>query len=172
METYKKNLRSGKTKYRVFKVSINIVFFYQSFNSKIYEKKGRFSLVYPIFLYSLTTIALGFWGKHALSSLEALHTNFTGGEDFTHEINELHHDPLTNQVWNNLSRATSEKINRNTVEVLLDLQEKYMDNNKDLYSDNNVFFLLNELKRKGYRDITKIDMLDFFDSLNIVFSKK
>lgn len=162
----------NKIYYRVFKVSISFLFFQHYGNSKVYKIKSRIDLILPVIKYSFITIFLGFGGRNFFKSAEALHINFTGGEDLTNLITESQYDDVTNAIWNNLSRGTASRIDRRIVSVMMDLQEKYLDDNGEAFSDSNLYHLSNELKRKGIRYVTKEDILDFFDSIKIVFRKK
>jgi hypothetical protein len=157
-----------ESKYRVFKISINLPFFHIYSDSKVYEIKNVWDLIIPVFSYSTVTILLGFFGLKVFKSLEALHTNFSGGDDYSKEIMEDEFDDTTNFVWNNLTRETSEKLNRRAIETLLKLQEVYMDSNDDTFTENNIYSLKGELNRKGYRNIQDHDIVDFFDTLRIL----
>jgi hypothetical protein len=89
----------------------------------------------------------------------------TGGEDVSQLITEQHYDEMTNWVWNNLTREASDKINRRGVQLLLECQEAYMENNQNVFSENNMYHLKNELQRKGYLAIRDKDIHDFFEAL-------
>lgn len=165
-------MKKPSPQYRVFKASINFPFFHYYSSSKVYEIKSRADLIWPVFSYSLMTILLGFFGLKMWKSIEALEINFSGGEDHSILIIENHFDETTNLVWNNLSRETSSKLDRNAIEFLFDQQERYMETANDAFSIYNSIHLINELKRKGYQNITEADISDFFDSLQIVSGAK
>jgi hypothetical protein len=159
------DLMQKEPKYRVFKVSISLPFFHYSANSKVYRIDHKWQYLFPVLSHSLMTVLFGFWGGKLFESFKALHINFTGGEDFTQLITEQDYDETTNWVWNNLTRETSEKINRRGVQLLLTCQEAYMENNQDVFSESNAYHLKNELHRKGYFAIRDKDIVDFFEAL-------
>jgi hypothetical protein len=86
-------------RYRVFKVSISLLFFHFYANSKVYRVERKWQCLFPALSYSLITILLGFWGWKPFKSLQALHINLTGGEDVSQLITEQHYDEMTNWVW-------------------------------------------------------------------------
>jgi hypothetical protein len=77
-----------------------------------------------------------------------------------------------NSEGENLSRETSTKLDRNAIEFLFEQQERYMETTNDAFSIYNSIHLINELKRKGYYNITEADISDFFDSVQIVSGTK
>ncbi|HOX82915.1 MAG TPA: hypothetical protein PLJ60_11915 [Chryseolinea sp.] len=162
----------NNSKYRVFKTSINVLIFHHYGNSKVYQINKRSDLFWPVFCYSSLTFLFGFFGRRIDKSMEALEINFSGGEDHSKLIVENQYDETTNLVWSNLKRITSERIDRQAVKLLLDQQEHYMETKSDAFSVYNVFYLKNELSRNRYVDIQDDDILDFFDSLQILGKTK
>lgn len=162
----------SKTKYRVFKLSIGIPFAQSCMDSRVYKIENRLQLIYPVSLYSFGTLLLGFWNFYgALESLKALHTNLTGGEDYTEIIDASNHDDFTNKVWNNLTKESSSKIDRAGVDILMDIQDEFMSQNTDAFSEYNVRYLRDGLSRKGYRGIADDNILDFLDAIQIVMNQ-
>ena len=151
--------------YRVFKVSITLFFFHIYANSKVYRIERKWQYLFPVLSYSLITVLLGFWGIKLLKSLHALHINLTGGEDVSQLMIAQHYDEMTNWVWSNLTREASGKIDRKGVQLLLECQEAYMENNRDVFSESNMYHLKNELQRKGYLAIRDKDIYDFLEAL-------
>ena len=166
-----KNMRetfNGNIRYRAFKVSINLPFFHIYQESKVYKIKSPYNFIMPVFSYSLVCILFGFFGLKIFKTLEALHINFSGGVDYSKQIIEYEFDYSTNIVWNNLTRVTSQKLDRHAIHFLMELQEVYMESNNDVFSANNIYTLKNEMNRKGYKNINEEDILDFFEALKIL----
>lgn len=160
--------------YRVFKLSINIPFCrYCCMDSKVYKIDNSIQFLYPVFLFTMGTLLFGFWNIFGVFySFKALHTNLTGGEDYTDIINADNYDDFTNSVWNNLSQETSSRIDRGGIELLLNIQDEFLGQSTDVHSDYNVRYLKDVLLRKGYRGILDGDILDFFDAIQIVLKRK
>lgn len=160
-------------KYRVFKLSISIPFSRSCLDSKVYEIDNNIDFIYPALLYTIGTLLFGFWNIFGIpDSLKAIYTNLTGGEDYTEIINSDNYDDFTNRIWNNLDRETSTRIDRECIELLLDVQEDFLNQNTDHFSDYNVRYLKDGLSRKGYREIKDSDILDFFEAIQIVLNRE
>lgn len=94
---------------RYYKLSVNLGPYRLYSNSKVYEIYEGKSKVLPGIPYSILTILLGWWGFNLTkpfrgwrNSLEALHINFTGGEDITKLVSESDYDSRINFIYNNI----------------------------------------------------------------------
>ena len=160
--------KGANLKYRVFKLSINVLIFHYYENSKPYKITGWWNIVTPAISYSLLTLLLGFLGVRIMKSIEAIHINLTGGEDYSSSIEEFDYDDYTNLIWNNLARSTSQRIDRRGVELLIAAQEDYMTKNDGLFSDGNTVCLKNALMREGYRGVSDEDIRVFFEAISAI----
>ena len=142
-------------------------------DSKVYKTNHNFQLLFPIFLYTAGTLLFGFWNIFGVAtSLKAIYINLTGGEDYTEVIRSGEHDDFTNGIWYNLSKETASKMDRNVIELLLAIQEDFMNQNAETFSESNIRYLKDALSRKGYKEILEDDILDFIDALRIVVNKQ
>jgi hypothetical protein len=159
--------------YRYYKISINIgpICIYN--NSRTYKiLKGPLTIIVGI-PFSLITLLLGFWGfsliykfKGIRNSLEALHINFSGGEDFTKISIESNYDDQTVYIFNNLLRKTSEKVTIEEINIITEIQDFYLENNKDKYSEENIDFIKSNLSKLDIHRINGEDIRDIFDAMN------
>jgi hypothetical protein len=145
-------------KYRVYKISIHILFFHYVADSKIYTIKPGKNAVLPGLKYSLLTLFLGWWNFsifHMLNvynlSLTALHTNFSGGEDYTKVGYESGYDEKTKWIYNNLSREVSAKVNIEIIDIIIEL----LDNYRGEYLAEKITYLNQNLR--------KIHIIDLFN---------
>jgi hypothetical protein len=165
------NKFKNKVRYKSFKVSVNVPFYHFYSSTKVYEIRSGTDLLWPVFLYSATTLVLGFFGSNLSDSFKAMQINLSGGEDHTSALISREYDETTNFIWNNLPGETSGKLDREGIAILLQHQEKYMDTGNELFSDTNLYYLKNELERKGYRNIKNKEVEDFFDALRVLSGK-
>lgn len=154
--------------HRVFQVSVNIPFTHHIMISKVYKVRNYGDLIIPVLLYTIANLLVGFWGKRVFETFKAMGVNFSGGEDYSKHIKELDYDATTNFIWNNLTRVTSEKIDRDVVVVLIELQEKYMEANDDVFSETNMYSLKSLMSHKGYGYLNDSHISDFFDAMRIL----
>ncbi|MBA3986998.1 MAG: hypothetical protein H0X63_10595 [Flavobacteriales bacterium] len=159
-------------RYRYFKVCVNFFIFRFYGNTGIISIRSNFSLFLWATWYSLITLLFGWWGGTLLkpflgirNSLEALHINLSGGIDFTHEMNEMDCDEKINHIWNNLLRTTLEILNKDEIEIIIELQETYEEEALKLYDDENISFIKDKLEQIDINHITDNEILDFFDAL-------
>lgn len=158
-------------RHRYYKYSINIGPLRVYNNSKIYDIEDGKSTLLPGLLYSITTILLGWWSfsllrpfEHIKNSFEALHINFSGGEDITKLISDENFDDITNYVWNNLLKTTKDKTNKFEIEKILELYYEYLErNDKSLSSCE---FISLGLSRFKIYNLKKIDIEDVIDAIN------
>jgi len=125
-------------RHRSFKICINILFLEVYTNSRAHPIKNKFVMVYLSIWYTIIALFLGWWGTGFLrpfrsfsNTVKAIHINLTGGEDFTQEMNDTEFDDKTNYVWNNLLRKTTETINKNVIEIIIDIQENFEISNSE-----------------------------------------
>ncbi len=161
--------------YRYYKISINLgpfSFYSNTGTHKIF--RGPLTILIG-FGYSLITIFLGFLGGFNLykkssgirNSLEAMHVNLTGGEDISKLIMNDNYDSRTIYIFNNLLRQTSEKINLEEINIIVDIQDHYMESNTNKYHDANVDFVVANLAKLKIFHITRIDIKDIFDAMSL-----
>jgi hypothetical protein len=163
-------------------MSINIAWICIDKNSRIYEIPQGKSLVMPGLKYTLVTMLLGWWGFSGIRvkgttgfglpsciqrALEAIHINFSGGEDVSKIISEDAYDNMTNYVWNNILCETAEVIDKEDVEVILEIQNAYNKLHTGIYSAENIDFILDNLKRVNMHHVNQIAVEDIFDALKL-----
>lgn len=166
-----------KSKSIYYKVSINLGPFRIYNNSRVYEIAQGKSTILPGIKYSLITLCLGWWGfsgfralrffKSIRNSLEALHINFTGGEDISKIVDEYDFDEKTNYIWNNLLRKTTEKISKEDVEIILEIQNEYINLDRDQFTDENINFIIINLGKLDIHRINQEEIGDVFDAIRI-----
>ena len=161
--------------FRRYKISINIG------NYNYYRTTNTFRLpkvFIPHFLgysISIITILLGFGGyrifrnqkRGILNSIEALSINFSGGMDCTNEVLDENYDDKTNYVWTNLLRKTIEKINKDEVEIINEIQEEFEKTNSIKYSEENINFIIKNLGKIDIHRIRKEEIFDIFDAMQL-----
>lgn len=146
---------STNIRFRIYKSSINIIFFSYYSNSKVYEIPQGKSTILPGFKYSLLTLMFGFLGiglpwtmiQNIKYSLNALHVNFSGGEDYTKVFSEMDYDESTIWVFNNLERKLFEKTNLEIIDIIIDLQSEYTELNPKSTLEKNIQFIAENLKK-------------------------
>lgn len=159
--------------YRYYKVSINIGPICICNNSRTYKiKKGPLTVITGI-PFSLITILLGFWGfswinkfKGIKNTFEALHINFSGGEDITKLSIESIYDDQTVYIFNNLLRRTSEKVTIEEINIIAEIQDLYLEDNENKYSEENINFIKSNLSKLDIHRINCEDIRDIFDAMN------
>lgn len=159
---------------RFYKISINLGPIYIYNNSKVYEIKVGNSTIIPGLPYSILSILFGWWGFNLFkplrgikNTLEALHVNFSGGEDITKLVVENEFDDKTNFIFNNLQRKTTEKINREDIEIIIEIQEEFLISNDDKYSDANSNFIIQNLSKLDIKLISREEIQDIFNAMRI-----
>ena len=153
-------------------MSINIGPFCYYQNSKVYEIPHGQSTILPGLLYSFVTIVFGWWGfrlrrplETYRNSLEALHINFSGGEDISALVTELDHNEKTKYVWKNILRKTSEKLRIDEIGMIIEIHEEFTYLSKELYDDENIDYIILNLSKVDIDRVGKEDILDIFDAL-------
>ena len=159
-------------RHRYYKYSINLGPFRINNNSKIYDIPEGRSAILPGLIYSFTTILLGWWSfnlrrpvEHFRNSLEALHINFSGGEDVTNLISDEDFEGVTNYVWNNLHKETKDKITKIEIEKVLELNEEYIERNDQSIDDAE--FIKLGLSRFRIHHLKNEDIDDVLNALNL-----
>jgi hypothetical protein len=123
-------------------------------------------------IYSFVTILLGWWGfrlrnplESFRNSLEALHVNFSGGEDISNIVSDFDYDDKTNYVWKNILRKTSDKLSKDEVEIIIEIHEEYIDLHEELYTEENIAYIILNLSKVDIHGIDREDIRDIFDAL-------
>ncbi|RZJ99778.1 MAG: hypothetical protein EOO46_21970, partial [Flavobacterium sp.] len=129
MKVSSEQMKTNAT-YKVYKISIHVLFFSYVANSRIYKIEPGRSAILPGLKYSLATLFLGWWDFSLFrkfgsikSSLIALHVNFSGGEDYTRVGYESGYDEKTRWIFNNLSREVSSKADIELIAIITELLE-------------------------------------------------
>lgn len=164
---------SENIRFRTYKTSINIIFFTYYNNSKVYEIPQGKSTILPGLKYSLLTLMFGFLGiglpwtiiQNIKHSLNALHVNFTGGEDYTKVFSEMDYDEITIWVFNNLERALFEKTNLEIIDIIIDLQSEYIQSNPKSTLEKNIQFIAENLKKVNIINLRNSDLEVIIDKI-------
>ena len=161
-------------RYRYFKVSVNLFFYKTYSDTKVFKIKNNLTLVLLAIWFSLISLLLGWWGwgfsitrpfKSIRNTMEAIHINLTGGEDYTKEKDETQYDNKTNYIWNNLLRTTTDKIKKKEVEIIIEIQEEFEQEKKGEYSKNNIDFLIQNLRMVNVYSVSVNEIKDIFDAI-------
>lgn len=160
--------------HRYFKISISLLPIHIYGNTRAYLIKNKLTLIALSTWYTLVTLLLGWWGvslRHPLRNishtLEALHINVSGGSEFSDEIEELEFSDKTNYIWNNLLRETCEKISREEVDLVLEIQETFEESNSELYSEENLDYIIANLGAIDIHRISRNSINDVFDGIQL-----
>ncbi|HEV7230928.1 MAG TPA: hypothetical protein VGO45_06355 [Bacteroidia bacterium] len=169
--------RDSKSQHRVFRYSINILSYHYNGYSRPFEIKNWWGYILPSLWFSLVTITLGFWGwgplalfrklSHIRHATEALHVNFTGGEDVTKIVEDFAYSDKTNYVWNNLTNATKLVCSQEAVQIVTEIQEEYTVSGKQSFSDENIDFINHSLGKLNYVRIGRMEMDDIFEAMKL-----
>ena len=164
------------TKHRYFRVSINILFIHVTENTRIFTLKSDILLVILSVWYSLICLLFGWWGfsirnpfGDIISTLESIHINITGGINSDKIIDESHYDEETNFVWNNLLRSTIDKVNKNEINLILEIQEEYHIQGLIPYTQENINFISSQLASADIHRIRKNELLDILDAIKMYY---
>lgn len=99
------------------------------------------------------------------NSLEALHVNFSGGEDISNLVSDFDYNDKTNYVWRNILRKTSEKLSKGEVEIIIEIHEEYIDLHEKLYTEENISHIILNLSKVDIHGIDREDIRDILDAL-------
>ena len=161
-------------RHRSFKICINILFFEVYTNSRVHPIKNNFVMVYLSIWYTIIALFLGWWGTGFLrpfrsfsNTVKAIHINLTGGEDLTQEMNDTEYDDKTNYVWNNLLRETTETINKNVIEIIIEIQENFEITHSEFYNSENINYINSNLNKIEHNSLTSNELNDIFDALKL-----
>ncbi|MBS2213661.1 hypothetical protein KEM09_19790 [Carboxylicivirga mesophila] len=164
--------------YRYYKISISIGPFYFCKDTRVY-KLPRLIMPYVVgILYSILTLLLGFWGLGLIhrfrglrNSLEAIHVNLTGGEDITQKVDDHAYDERTNFIYKNILRETCEKISKKEVEIILEIQDDYLETQSTPYTDENLNYMILNLGKLDIHRIQREELKDIFDGI-VIYDKQ
>lgn len=159
--------------YRYYKVAINLGPIRHLTHSRVYEIPEGESTVWPGVPFSILTLLLGWWGFNLFKPgrairdvTEALHYNFSGGEDLTQVVENKEYDDDTNYVWRNITRDSQAKIDKNTLEAILILQEEFEQDFPDkLYAEENLEAIRVRARELNLPEIREEVLRDIFDTL-------
>jgi hypothetical protein len=159
---------------RYYKTAINIgpLNYYQ--NSRVFDIPDGRSTILPGLKYSLVTLILGWWSFSIRNpfgaiknSVEALHINFSGGEDISKLISEDEYDEKTNYIWNNLLRTTIERLTKSELEMIIEIHDEYLSQGNIPYSDANMNFIAVNIDKLDIKNVSKTEIRDIFDALRM-----
>ncbi len=161
---------------RFYKVSINLGPYRVYSNSKVYEIHSGKNLILPGVPYSILTILFGWWGfsitkpfRGLRNSLEALHINFSGGEDITKLVTENDYDERTNTIYNNILAKTKETVTRNDIEIITEIQDEFVETKGKTYSEENLNYIILNLSKLDIHRITREHLRDIFDAVKFYY---
>jgi len=160
-------------KQRYYKTVINLGYWKYDTGSRIYEIEDGRSTILPGLKYSLIILLLGWWGgiRGIGRALRALGVNFTGGVDMTLLMLEDEYNDRTNIIWNNLSRKTTEKMNRDHLQLILGMQIMYgVDPDHLFYTKENIDYLTRNLNDVDVNQLRKEEITDVFNAI-IIYEK-
>jgi hypothetical protein len=160
-------------KYRTYRTSINIFLFSYYGNSKVYEIPHGKSTILPGIKYSFLTILFGWWGfelpwngyKKIKYSLTVLHINFHGGDDYTKAFSEMDYEEKTIWIYNNLKRELFEKTNIETIDIIIDLQNEYLQSESNISIESNIIFQTHKLKKLNIINLRNSDLEEIINKI-------
>lgn len=153
-------------KYKFFKISIGLGFFRIYSSSKVYTIKNIFMQIGLSIWYTVICLLFGWWGgfRSIKYTLEAIHINLSGGMDFTEEMEETEYGDKTNYIWKNLLRETTEKVSKEQIDMILDIQESFEESGKEVFTDENMDYIYSNLIKIKTYNITREHIKDVFDT--------
>jgi hypothetical protein len=127
----------------------------------------------PEIKYSVLTILFGWWafGLHwktfqkIKNSLTALHINFDGGEDYTKVFSEMDYEEKTVWFFNNLKRDFFEKINIETIDIIVGLQSEYIKSDPKMLLEKNIIFINQNLKKLNIINLRNADLEEIINKI-------
>lgn len=160
-------------KYRTYRTSINIFLFSYYSSSKVYEIPNGKSTILPGIKYSILTILFGWWdfslpfrGYNKIkNSIIALHINFEGGDDYTKVFSEMDYEEKTTWVYNNLKRELFEKTNIETIDIMIELQNDFLQSDSKLTLEKNIMFLNENLKKLNIINLRNSDIEEIINKI-------
>jgi hypothetical protein len=170
-------------RYRIYQYNIRIFAFYRKQGySRVYSIPEGRSAVLPGIPYSILALFLGFWTiPHLLAivhvyrgwkvSAKSIAINIQGGIDWKVEGEELQHNERSNSVYRNLLNKTKERISRNDLDVILELQDESLAKGNEKYSAENSDFLNERLSKIDIRRLERTEMADVFDAIKLVIER-
>jgi len=121
-------------KYRTFQISVKFLVFRYNSETRVFKIRNRLTHFLLSFWYSLITFMFGiitsfptFPLSRFKKTMDALIVDLSGGIEYDKEMDELNYDEKTNFVWNNLLRTTIDKITKEELEIIIEIQEEYED---------------------------------------------
>lgn len=155
-----------------YRVVINIgPFNYRSF-SKVYDIEEGKSRVVPGLRYSLVNVLFGWWATPSIfnfrllggisDNVKALQLNFAGGEDCTKVLDNIDFDERTNYIYDNISMDHLDKLDKPTLDMILEMQDTYRAGGMEMYTEENLEFLTCCLVEEGVNKVKKEALLNIF----------
>ena len=80
-------------------------------------------------------------------------------------MNESNYDEKTNYIWNNLLQKTKDKISKEEAEALIALQSEFEKSDKEVYSAENINFLIINSSGIGMHKVKHDEVADFFEAM-------
>ncbi len=169
------DVASYKVVSRYYKISVNFGLFYYYYNSKTFRLRKGISPYLVGFLYTLLNLFTGFWGflgilrkfKGLRNTFKAIYINLSGGEDITKLDIESNYDKYTVYIYNNLDRASWNEMSLSDVEIILDIQEIYLETNTELFTAANIHFILDNLSKVDLERLTEKHIESVFYAIGI-----
>lgn len=162
--------------HRYYKISINFGLVYYYYNSKTFRlRKGIIPYLLGFLYFILTLITGILWGflgvlkkfQGLRNSLNAIQINLSGGVDSTKLETEANYGNYTVYVYNNLDRETSNTLNLDQVDIILEIQAVYSDSADGLYKKANTDFILDNLSKVNITTINAQQIQAVFNSIEI-----
>lgn len=162
-------------KYRVYQISFTILLFTYSSETGVFKIRNKLVHFLLSFWYTLITFILGFIGilfpfpypfYRIGKTIDALSINIGGGLEIDKEMNELNYDEKTNYIWNNLLRTTTDKITKDELEIILEIQDSFEDFTSK-YSGENVYYIIINLGKIDIHRIRQKEIMDIFDAIKL-----
>lgn len=171
-----KETETNKHISRYYKISVNLGLFYYYYNSRTFRFRKGISPYLVGFLYTLLNLLTGlFWGFLGIlrkfqglrNTFKAIGINLSGGEDITKLDLESNYNKFTVYIYNNLDRASSNDMSLSDVEIILDIQEIYSETNTELFTAENIHFILDNLSKVNLDRLTEKHIESVFYAMEI-----
>jgi|GEM_PF-1839329 len=166
-------IKSNKFVNRRYKISVNFGFIYFYTNSMSFKLPKRILPYVLGFLYFILNLFTGLWGMLLIfgnfqglrNTYSAIYINLTGGEDVTKEDDESNFDGFTVYIYNNLEREIIEEISLLEVDIILDIQELYLDVNPEVFTIENEKFILRNLAKVNLNHLNRRHVKSIFKTV-------
>ena len=160
---------------RSYKISVNFGLIFYYYNSRSYKLPKRFVPYIFGVIYAVFNLISGFWGflgilrkfQGLINTFKALKINLSGGEDNTILTEEAEQGPYSSYIFNNIEKPRPQSLTRESISLITDIQELFISENNEKYSQKNEAFIIEKMEQIGYTTLEKRDVELVFNAMKI-----